>query len=102
MSTNGIVGIVVNGQEKIAYNHDDSNPGGIGIDILKFLREVDREKLQHDATNLQVVADYTQPTPEQVQALLKYADPNVGYPGDQWYRLLRHTQGDLSAILEAG
>jgi len=39
MSTRGLLGIVVNGEEKLSYNHYDSYPGGLGLDTLRALRD---------------------------------------------------------------
>lgn len=37
MSTRGAYGFILNGEEKITYNHCDSYPSYLGINILKFL-----------------------------------------------------------------
>lgn len=38
MGTRGFVGFVIDGQEKIGYNHFDSYPDGLGVDVLSWLR----------------------------------------------------------------
>ncbi len=45
MSTRGAFGFTIDGIDKIQYNHFDSYPGGLGIDILKALRQSDLESL---------------------------------------------------------
>jgi hypothetical protein len=43
------------------------------------------------------------PTPEDVKRLGKHADPSVGSQSlTDWYVLLRNTQGNPAAVLEAG
>jgi len=123
MSTRGTIGFVINGEEKLGYNHMDSYPSGMGVEVLAFLREVPLEKMKEKASALQVVDDDVPATREQILALRETTSWNVnqysmagpqpedvsptspdGLPDTNvgWYNLLRATQGDLKAILEAG
>ena len=37
MSTRGFIGFVIDGTEKIAYNHYDSYPSALGLNVLHWL-----------------------------------------------------------------
>lgn len=39
MGTRGFVTFVIDGREKTAYNHADSAPEGLGLDVLRWLRD---------------------------------------------------------------
>ena len=47
MSTRGAVGIVCNGEEKIGYNHYDSYPEGLGVEVLDFLKGKSYDELKN-------------------------------------------------------
>ncbi|MBR4317034.1 MAG: hypothetical protein IKP65_08795 [Alphaproteobacteria bacterium] len=47
MSTRGCVGIVCNGIEKIGYNHYDSYPEGLGVEVLDFLKGKSYDELKN-------------------------------------------------------
>lgn len=107
MSTNGTFGFVIDGEMKLAYNHCDSYPGGLGLDIRDWLVRslaTRPDVLPHQARALRVVDEDSEPTDEDVARLSRYCDPTVGGPSDRptWYQLLRRTQGDPDAILAAG
>ncbi len=104
MGTRGIIAFHHKDQTKATYNHFDSYPEGLGVDMLAFLRSAaDIDALRESVANLQVVSDDVPPTSEQIEALAQYAKRNVGTQTlDDWYVLLRETQGDPAAILTAG
>lgn len=105
MSTRGFVGFVVDGTEKIAYNHSDSYPEGLGKDVLSWLRlGFDIEFLRIAARTLRVVTDETPITDEDILRLRPFTDRNVGERKERpdWYQLLRHTQGKPGEMLRAG
>jgi len=102
MGTRGFLGVVVDGVEKLAYNHWDSYPGGLGLDTLRRLRDAG-PKLAEQARALRVVDPASKPTTEEIEALRPFADTGVGTGElDDWYVLLRGTQGDITAMLAAG
>lgn len=106
MGTRGFIGFVVDGTEKITYNHNDSYPEGLGVDVLGWLRDAASEgadQITARARSLRVVDPNSAATPEDVERLREFADLGVstGYLGE-WYVLLRHTQGNPAAILQAG
>jgi hypothetical protein len=106
MGTRGFVGFVVNGTEKIAYNHWDSYPGGVGRDVLSWLRSaaLDLEVLHGQAAALRVVTDEEEPTDQDIERLKPFTNTGVGERRERpnWYQLLRETQGDPAAMLRAG
>ena len=109
MGTRGTTGFIVNEELKASYNHFDSYPSGLGVATLEFLRTYLAEdpvgELRRQAMRLQVVDEETKPTPEQVKYLSDggFANLSVGEQSEtDWYCLLRETQGDWSAILDAG
>lgn len=103
MGTRGALGFVADGTEKITYNHNDSYPGGLGTDVLGWLRNQDPDFLRMQVKALQVVDPDSTPTPEQIKKLRRYAVTDVSTGNlEEWYVLLRHTQGDPAAILDAG
>lgn len=104
MSTRGFVGFVADGTEKIAYNHSDSYPGGLGLDMLVWLRGAHLPHVREQVIALRVVDPESQPADGDIKALKKYYNPTVGGRTERptWYQLLRETQGDPAAMLRAG
>lgn len=106
MGTRGFIGFVVDGTEKIAYNHFDSYPDGLGKDVLSWLTAT------HSSTGepvdlaraLRVVPPDSEPTDEDIARLAPFTNRGVGERRDRpdWYQLLRETQGDPAAMLRAG
>lgn len=105
MGTRGFVGFVADGTEKIAYNHWDSYPSGLGVEVLSWLRSAgqDVESLREQIRALRVVDPGSHPTAEDIERLRPFADLEVGTKTlDDWYPLLRGTQGNPAAMLRAG
>lgn len=103
MGTRGFIGFVVDGTEKIAYNHFDSYPGGLGVEVLGWLRKAHIGGARRLAGELRVVDESTAPTADDVEKLRPYANTRVGTQTlDDWYVLLRGTQGNPAAMLDAG
>lgn len=104
MGTRGFVGFVVDGNEKITYNHSDSYPGGLGLDVLTWLRQHGVSEVREAAAKLRLVNNDEPATDEDIACLgTKYADTNVSTRElTEWYVLLRGTQGNPEAILDAG
>lgn len=103
MGTRGFVGFKVDGITKIAYNHYDSYPSGLGLDVLKWLRKEHLGSVRRRAAELRIVEPDSRPTAEEIVRLKSYADTGVSTGRlDEWYVLLRNTQGNPGAILDAG
>jgi hypothetical protein len=104
MGTRGFVGFVVDGSEKITYNHSDSYPGGLGLDVLNWLRRQDISEVREATAKLRVVDGDKPSTHEDIESVgLQYANTRVSSGKlSEWYVLLRETQGNPEAILDAG
>lgn len=108
MGTRGFITFVVNGEEKTTYNHFDSYPSGLGAQVADFLQAVVRNGLavaefRERVAKLRVVKENEKPTAEDKEQLAKFTDLRVSNQSDDdWYCLLRNTQGDVGAMLEAG
>jgi len=104
MSTNGAIGFILNGKEHIAYNHSDSYPTWLGERVLKYVRENvngKTDEIKQKVSKLIPVDEDKKPTAEQFDDLIGYMQDGVGGSDDDWYRLLRGTQGDLEKMLAA-
>ncbi len=102
MSTRGYYGIRKNGELKGTYNHWDSYPSGLGKDLVETINKIkkeDRIKVLSDTFDyIKLVDDDTPPTKEQRDMCLKANTVDLHVGGcslDEWYCLLRKTQGDL-------
>jgi hypothetical protein len=103
MGTRGFISFVVDDIEKTAYNHNDSYPDGLGLDVLRWLRKAHEAGSRRMARELRVVEPNSKPTAEDIERLRPYADLGVSTQKlDDWYVLLRHSQGDPAAMLDAG
>lgn len=105
MGTRGFITFVADKQEKTAYNHWDSYPEGKGVQILAWLRKAAEHPaaLREAAKRLRVVSPQSMPTTEDIGQLMRFADTSVSTGNlGEWYVLLRHTQGDPGAMLDAG
>jgi len=103
LGTRGFIGFIIDGTEKIAYNHWDSYPSGAGADVLWWLSTTDLTEARELAGALRVVDSNSTPTAEDVERLRQFANLNVGRQSvDDWYVLLRETQGNPAAMLQAG
>lgn len=103
MGTRGAFGVIIGEQEKIAYNQYDSYPEGKGVEVLRWIRDADLTVVRDLAEKAKVVSEDSKPTPEDVKALKPYTNLGVSEQStDDWYCLVRETQGDLGMILESG
>ncbi|MFD8564670.1 hypothetical protein ACFV1N_46030 [Streptosporangium canum] len=112
MSTRGFVGFVSDDTEKIAYNHSDSNPKGLGLEVLEWLRSAVSDakdpadgitQLRERVRALRVVDSESTPTEEDIARLKEFADQGVSRGKlTEWYVLLRATQGNPGEMLRAG
>lgn len=109
MSTRGIMGLRIGGIDKLMYNSSDSYPKWLGNhmnnQLVQILKDPDRgiSWLREKAEKLIMVTDEEPPTQEEIDSLKKYSDLGVSHRSyEDWYCLLRHTQGKLIDTLEAG
>jgi hypothetical protein len=102
MSTRGAFGFVRYDAEKLTYNHCDSYPSGLGLDILRWAKNVlDWNSIRAQVDDLTLVDEQVKPTAEEAIKFAMYTDDRVS-SGDDWYSILRNTQGDPQSILNAG
>ena len=101
MGTRGLVGLVVDGKVKASYNHFDSYPSGLGMDVVKFIQTMtDIDTVRVMARRIKMVQEDQRPHDLIDRANLR----NLGITDDggDWYSLLRHAQGDLAEYLRVG
>lgn len=101
MGTRGLSGFVIDGEVKAQYQQFDSYPSGVGTDVVAAIQS---GKITPDAVRSIVLVDGdSKPTKAQAERLAQFANTNVSTGSlDEWYVLLRETQGDLLAMIEAG
>lgn len=97
MSTRGYIAYTSNGKTTYHYNHSDSYPSWLGVQILKALNTGRVTASALDA--LRKVSDYDDATPEDLDA---YGPPSRVSRGTDNYALFRDQQGDLLAMLTTG
>lgn len=109
MSTRGAAGFRIHGQDKIAYNHYDSYPNGMGLCILEELRQLlitdGIEGVREAAANLRVIDGETPPTREEQERFQEFYRADIGSRRmDDWHVLLFGTQPSrgLGPLLKAG
>jgi hypothetical protein len=108
MGTRGSVGILLDGKFKGMYNHSDSYPGGLGDEVVSFIKEVNKTKtgwakLKKNFRKVEEIKNNQKPTAEQIEAYKGYADLSVSNQTyEDWYCLLRNIQGvpSLTEILK--
>ncbi|MBQ6632266.1 MAG: hypothetical protein IJH63_01520 [Methanobrevibacter sp.] len=106
MSTRGYYGIKKRGELKGSYNHWDSYPSGLGKDLVKELNKIkkdDRLKVLNETFDyIELIDSNIPPTEEQKEVCQKANVVDLGVSNrslDDWYCLLRKTQGDLSTYI---
>jgi len=105
MGTRGFVGFVIDDREAIAYNHANSYPGGVGLDVLAWLNHANLDVAAKFAKNVRVVSSDTFPDEEDIERLERYLNRYVSRRDDgqiTWYQLLRGTQGSVGEMIAAG
>ncbi|MFG1949291.1 hypothetical protein [Nonomuraea sp. NPDC048826] len=103
MASRGFVGFVADQTQKIAYNHYDSAPDGIGLLVLAWLRTaVGTPDVLRERVAALRVATSGRPTADDIERYGQYADPHASTHEITWMELLWQTQGDPEAMLRAG
>lgn len=109
MGTRGLFGFCYNGKYYLMYNHFDSYPYGLGYKLIKQIRtDITNgtfDSWQQKASMLQVVDmdGDRKPTEPEITRLAPYTSLNVSRQStEDWYCLLRGTQGNLDKILDSG
>lgn len=97
MGTRGCYGFRKNGIDKLTYNHYDSYPDYLGKIMVTFCKETSLDEMNEIYDRLILVNTGGKPTAEQIEECKQYYDGNVSNQTvEDWYCLLRKTQGDLN------
>lgn len=72
MSTRGAFGFTKNGVNKITYNHFDSYPTGLGLDIIAFIMRNNYEEISKIFDKITMVKHNDIPTVDQLKTLEEY------------------------------
>ena len=103
MSTRGAYGFYKDGVSKITYNHFDSYPEELGLDIIKYIKSKPIEEMNADFNSITMVNGNDKPTTEQFLKCAEYYNYNVSSKSpEKWYCLLPEAQGDLDASAKIG
>jgi hypothetical protein len=97
MGTRGAIGFIVNGEEKVSYNHMDSYPSYLGKNLLKDLTTIsDLNILHENVRRISMVdaGDVPELSSEEISSLKEFTNNSVGQ-GDDWYSILRESQGSI-------
>ena len=98
MGTRGAYGFHKGGRDKITYNHFDSYPTGLGADVAAFVCQHTDEELNEIFDRIILVKSGDAPSKEQIKECFRFYRPGVSMnTPEEWYSLLRATQGDLEA-----
>lgn len=102
MGTRGVYGFRVNGKDKVTYNHFDSYPSSLGLAVAEFASN-SLNSLKTIAESIVLVDEGSNPTPEQIQQCIDsgfYNDSVSTGSTQEWYCLLRETQGKLDCYFD--
>ncbi|MDU7686060.1 MAG: hypothetical protein E7K14_01905 [Bacillota bacterium] len=103
MGTRGLYGIRKDGVDKVTYNHFDSYPEYLGMNMIKFCMNHNKDALTGLFNKIELVGDEN-PTEEQKVNCKRngWFDDTVSLQtDDDWYCLLRDTQGNLECLMQA-
>lgn len=96
MGTRGLYGFRKNGVDKLTYNHWDSYPDYLGDIVVGFCKSTTIQELNEIFDRIVLVDNNNRPTKKQIDECIKYYDGSVSEQSvDDWYCLLRDTQGNL-------
>ena len=96
MGTRGAYGFRINEQDKVTYNHFDSYPDWLGRKVMEYVSQTPLNSMRQTASSIVLVGEETKPSADLIEMYKKYADLHVSTRKyEEWYCLLRKTQGDL-------
>lgn len=97
MGTRGCYGFRKNGEDKLTYNHYDSYPDCLGTDVVEFCKATSVTEMNEIFDRIILVEEDSKPTKKQITECIEFYDESVGTGNvDDWYCLLRETQGNLN------
>jgi hypothetical protein len=92
MGTRGSVGFIANEKNYLTYNHFDSYPDGLGVDVIEFIIKTnDWDDIKKNVIKLQKVNE-TDKCPDDLIPMYEQFHQHVS-SGDDWYSYLRDLQG---------
>lgn len=100
MSTRGLIGFYKNGQTKVTYNHSDSYPSGLGINILNELRQYTIGIINTTFKKIILVDANNYITKDTILKYRQYLYVHVNNSQTTWYDYLHATQGTLKPYLD--
>lgn len=101
MGTRGAIGFRVNNEDKVQYNHFDSYPSYLGLEILNYIQGTNLQALKETAERIILVEEDGIPTEEQIVECQPWTNLDVSeHSVSDWYCLLRDAQGGLNAFSE--
>lgn len=96
MGTRGALGFRLDGVDKITYNHSDSYPSGLGLDLLNELVGLNLDTVRENVRKIILVNSADPPTEQQISENQQWANLGVSEQTlEDWYCLLRETQGTI-------
>ena len=107
MGTRGLFGFYYKGKYYVAYNHWDSYPSGLGVEIVNQIKTAIRENRLEEwkslLDNIKIINWEVTPTEEDIYKLAPYTDLSVSTAStSDWYCLTRKTQGNMNSVLNCG
>lgn len=97
MGTRGCYGFRKNGVDKLTYNHWDSYPDCLGHDVVEFCKSTSIKEMNEIFDRIVLVEEGSKPTKKQIAECIEFYDESVSTGKlDDWYCLLRETQGNLN------
>lgn len=95
MGTRGLYGFRKGGVDKTTYNHYDSYPDYLGEIMVRFCQNTSIKEMNEIFDRIVLVDNSKRPTKTQIDECIKYYDGSVSEQSvDDWYCLLRETQGN--------
>jgi len=103
MGTRGKFGFYYKGKYYMCYNHFDSYPSYLGVHLILEILKADLDEWTKLLESMKEVSQAVKPTAEDIEKLKKYTDLTVSSCSKQeWFCLLRLTQGSFYHVLQAG
>lgn len=97
MGTRGCYGFRKNGVDKLTYNHWDSYPDCLGESVVEFCKSTSIAEMNEIFDRIIMVEEGSKPTKKQIVECIEFYDSGVSTGSvEDWYCLLRETQGNLN------
>jgi len=103
MGTRGKFGFLYKGKLYMCYCQYDSYPSNLGVHLLLEILHADLEEWKKLLEQIKEISNNVKPTPEDIEKLKKYTCLDVSSQStEDWYCLLRFTQGSFYHVLNSG